>query len=105
MSNSITEHIDPFPNQEKALPDFSLSMSAKLLNLSPKVFIELLYKNKFIFKRSKQNAWESYQNIVDREILCHRVINIQHSRGLIVPHLQVRVTLKGLNYFKNRFCP
>ncbi|MCU4317216.1 phage antirepressor KilAC domain-containing protein [Acinetobacter bereziniae] len=104
MSNLITEHINPLSNQEKSSPDFSLSMSAKLLNLSPKVFIQLLCKNKFIFKRSNQTAWESYQNIVDREILRHRVINVQHSTGLIVPHLQVRVTLKGLSYFKNRFC-
>ncbi|AWV86594.1 MULTISPECIES: phage antirepressor KilAC domain-containing protein [Acinetobacter] len=104
MSNLITEHINPLSNQEKSSPDFSLSMSAKLLKLSPKVFIELLYRNKFIFKRSKQTAWESYQNIVDREILCHRVINIKHSTGIVVPHLQVRVTLKGLTYFKNRFC-
>lgn len=80
-------------------PSYCLSTVAKMLQLSPRKFIQWLATNHYIFKRQSQSAWEAYQSHVNSNLLTHRMIRIEHTSGKVSFEMQVRVTDKGINHF------
>lgn len=80
-------------------PSYCLSTVAKMLQLSPRKFIQWLATNHYIFKRQSQSAWEAYQSHINSNLLIHRMVRIEHTSGDVSFEMQVRVTNKGVNHF------
>lgn len=83
--------------------NLSLRTAAKLLKIAPLKFNQLLEAHGFIFKNKSQNVWEAYCKITNQGLLVNEEILIHHNSGVLVPHIQVKVTPKGYHTLKHLF--
>ncbi len=86
------EALDTIARSEGSL---CMSDAAKVLQSSPKKFIDFLAVMKWIFKRTKSDEWIAYQPIIDRGYLEHKVVTWE-ARGTTRSRQQVMITPKGL---------
>lgn len=87
----------------KDLPkNLSLRTTAKLLKVAPHKFNQLLAERGFIFKSKSTQTWEAHQKSVDLHFLINDEVMIRHNSGELIPHIQVKVTPKGYQLFKQK---
>lgn len=76
----------------------SLTQAAKLIDLPPKYLIEMMAKDKIIFKRCEGSGWEPYQRRIDQGLMILKPV--EHGKNTFK---QAKVTGKGLIFLNKRY--
>lgn len=75
---------------------FSITSAAKQLQTKPKVLIEFLSLQKWIFRPDATSSWRAYQSHISSGDLVHKLISVKRSDGTSKVVEQVLVTPKGV---------
>ncbi len=76
----------------------SLTQAAKLIGVPPKYLIEMMAKDKIIFKRCENSGWEPYQRRIDQGVMILKPV--EHGDNTFK---QAKVTGKGLIFLNKRY--